>query len=117
MSLDTETPYILVPKRLRCRCFHLLVFWACLLVTGAMSAVIVVFVFIVRPYRNGDGFTQTSCNVINVTRFPEEQTCTCGNGCVAANICWTISVTFLDGEKDVGNAVLKQDEGALTNKV
>ncbi len=120
-SSDSEMPYILAaPRRMRCRCIYLLVFWACLMVAGAVSAVIMVFVFIVTPYCHGKGFTHTFCSVVDVTAFSggEPSMCTCGNGCgTRSNACWIISVTFVGSGNRSGNAVLKQDEVSVTNKV
>lgn len=90
--------------------------WLGLLTIGSAVALVVVGVLLVDPWVEASRFVSTTCTADHV-QMKGERKCTCGKSCASTYPCVHLEVKFIDHQRDVKRAILKENEVNLVNEV
>ena len=105
-------------KSVKGTCFVVLYLWLAVLLMLCLSALIVIILFIVRPYMHAETFIPTQCEAISTVPSQQKQDCSCGKGCSSSFPCLEIVVVFdaID-DKRKHRSFLREHETALSTMV
>ena len=98
-------------------CFVVIYLWLAVLIVICLTALVVVIVFIVRPYLHAQMFQATECRALVTVYSEYEKDCSCGKGCSSSFPCVEIIVSLLDEKLQVHRSFLREHETALATKV